>query len=693
MMIKKLNIASIALIIAFISASPALAGTILSVNDIDIANYKKNDKEDKNDDRKLVNPDFTQGAHGWNLGEGFSIDANGGTNLTPGLFYERKDPEKYSLCSQKFKFEPGKKYKFSASIKTENVTNSKSTTEGASICFEVHENDKWICGDYISGINGTKDWTTVEGSFSYTGNNNNATGSVTLYMRKNTTGKAWFDDVKVEVIDNEKCNIRQIYPKFNSISAEDGKAVFKITFPGNNSPSSEYYCYVSMQIKEKTALKYLVPIPANGIVEFDFGKNKSGPAEIDFKIINPAKKELIEEQIFNINIYNWKTIPANACLIDEKGWAIVNGKPFFPIGLYMGNIEKEDIQRLSKTGFNCVIPYGSQYLKFKDTKKQGTEAVREVLDALNEANIKIIYSIKDVYDDYPVAGKKFTFRESKNGDDCVEKTISDLKDHPALLSWYICDEMGVNWIKKLEERKRKINALDPYHPTWSVYYKFYNLDLFAGTSDVLGVDPYPISKPGVHDMKLVREGMDAANNAVASDKGAAVWGVPQFHNLANYSKNGKDQEARAKNYAAPTEDEMRAMCLLMVIKGAKGIIGYSYFDIFAKGCGAEPEAEKRWTEICKVAETLRSLEPFILSNKNGPDIKVDIQNGEVHAKAFSDDHGNVKILITGCGPEESKAVISIPGGKKFKSRFDKTKSSGNGLYLFENKGICSDILE
>jgi len=368
---------------------------------------------------------------------------------------------------------------------------------------------------------------------------------------------------------------------------------------------------------------------------------------------------------------------------------LIDGNPFMPIGLFVGNISKTDIKRWAGH-FNCVMSYSCSNLKFKDSSKEGLEAVREVLDELSRNNIKIIFSIKDIYDGYPNADKKWMLYGAKSADESVKLIVNTFKDHPAVMAWYICDELGSNWIDELEKRKYLVNSLDMKHPTWAVYYKYQELPFFASTCDILGVDPYPIEKPGNHNMLLVKKNMDAANKSFRTNDGIALWSVPQFHNLGNYDWRAKENyEYKLKNFATPSKEEMQSMCLLMAIMGSKGFIGYSYFDIFPR----KTEEEKRWLEICDIAELLKELAPFILSPQNSFEIIVENKQGNVLAKAFLDEDKRIKILIAGIGPGKSEAIMTIPQNINLTSRFGRTKSLTSNKYIFQGEGICSDILD
>ena len=44
--------------------------------------------------------------------------------------------------------------------------------------------------------------------------------------------------------------------------------------------------------------------------------------------------------------------------IDEHRRLILDGKPFFPIGMYWSSINEADLKLYAESKFNCLMPYG-----------------------------------------------------------------------------------------------------------------------------------------------------------------------------------------------------------------------------------------------------------------------------------------------------------------------------------------------
>src|SRR5690606_13403077 len=85
--------------------------------------------------------------------------------------------------------------------------------------------------------------------------------------------------------------------------------------------------------------------------------------------------------------------------IDNKGFTVVEGKRFFPFGIYTGkkgapenvdNSAESDIKRMADIGLNTVLSY--EYALRPDT-----DGIRFLNDA-KKHNMMVVYSLKDLYD-------------------------------------------------------------------------------------------------------------------------------------------------------------------------------------------------------------------------------------------------------------------------------------------------------
>lgn len=642
----------------------------------------------------VVNPGFEQGSQGWPMLEGYRVQSRVGRQGTAALVYERTDPAQEPLCRQTVEVQPGGKYRFGVWIKTENVRNGDSG--GATLCLEYYKKGEWVGGEYPPGISGTNDWTYVEATGTVPAGTDKCT--LDLYMRPKATGKAWFDDVTITP-DSIRWILYMIRPSMETLPTDNGRLLLGsyldgVTVPAPDKISEEdLTCLIQARTGGRTQGEVAAPV-REGRITVDVGKLPAGPAKLHATLLDTRHHWILSEQDLPVTVAAaTRSVPQNACVIDSRGRAIVQGKPFLPVGLYSHDFStREDLETIANSPFNCLMPYNSLYMGFADSKLTGIPRIREVLDACHERGIKIIFSLKDLYE-----GTDFATRETlgiRGVPAIIDKAVTTFRDHPALLAWYINDEMPTTMLDQLSARRREVNRLDPYHPTWAVLVSFSELPIYGPTCDVMGVDPYPIRARDSRDMDRVRYSMEMASRAVGTPEGMAVWAVPQIMNWGCYdAKARKDRDYYVRNFRDPTEEEMLSMSLLCAIQGAKGFIYYSYSDLTGYiNPHAKPDFQRRWPEVCRVGEVMVSLSPFLLSDRHGPKVSVRNASGKVLAKGFTDNRGRVVVLVAGTGPGESSAVLSVATSSPLRSKFGKCAPQTTGTYRFRGTDICSDIL-
>ncbi len=102
----------------------------------------------------------------------------------------------------------------------------------------------------------------------------------------------------------------------------------------------------------------------------------------------------------------------------------------------------------------------------------------------------MIYSVKDQY-----RGSRFA--PPTRGGDYAALTawyVQRLRSQPNLLAWYINDELGPEYLDKIEGKNLQIKQLDGDHPTFQVLNKTGELDAHFNSSDILATDPYPVGE-------------------------------------------------------------------------------------------------------------------------------------------------------------------------------------------------------
>ena len=515
---------------------------------------------------------------GWqNVGKRYVFRDGAGRNGTRGLCYENDDPKFYSFPGQSLALKAGRAYEFEVWVRTENLQGEDS---GATVCIEwCDAKGKWRGGAYPSGVKGTSGWTRVKG---ITGRIPKDATSVRVnpYVRKGMTGKAWFDDLSVR--EYVPPPVTGVYSTAYRNVAADGDVTFRaaLDVPDDRDGLALWFSY-------RDAKGALRRVCANNAT-------RDG-VTLPVASMKDGRQDVVAELLDGTNVIGSATcaftrvgsLPRRAVWFDRHGRTIVDGKPFFPLGMYWGAVTTNKIETYAKGPFNCLMPY--QAPKSSD-----------LMDLCHAKGLKVIYSVKDIYYGTRWAPKGITTEEDEVR--FVKDRVARFKDHPALLAWYLNDELPLSMLSRLSARRALMEELDPGHPGWTVLYQYTMIRDYMPSFDVVGTDPYPIpSKPAATATEWTRQ-------TVGGTLGCKpVWQVPQAFNWAAYKKT-PEEKAKCR---APTEAELRSMCWQCIANGANGLVLYSFFDLEKRPNGEE--FERRWAECCRVGAEIREQFPVLLS--------------------------------------------------------------------------------
>ena len=236
----------------------------------------------------------------------------------------------------------------------------------------------------------------------------------------------------------------------------------------------------------------------------------------------------------------------------------VDDELFFPLGIYLSDVKESDLIEVNKTHFNVILPYS-----------QLDKKVMDMIYTTQQGKLKVIYSLKSLY---TLDSEKCSdLNEEENYVKFVNK-VNEFKDHPNLLSWYINDEYPFCLNRNLRNRTLSIHELDPNHPSYSVLCYPQEVNQLMNSTDIMGLDMYPI---GVSSIKKVYEYNEITYNQILESK--PMIPVVQIFDWAYYYWNRGQTDFES---SPPTLEEMRNMSWQTLVAGGKGIIFYSFLDLF-----------------------------------------------------------------------------------------------------------------
>jgi len=539
----------------------------------------------------------------------------------------------YALCGQDVHLEIGRMYEISAWVKTAGVEGDDS---GATICVEWSDAEgKYLGGCYPSGIKGEQDWTLIQGTTGRVPEKAAYIG-IKCYLRQGMIGTAWWDDVSIALFREDPLRTVLVTPNYRAEVADEGpkKAVIRahlnladynvgledvaLRWRALGEGSEDVIDAGGQERLRKESVDLAVPV------------SKWAPGEYTVQVVLVAKAsgETLSTKCERIRRVGH--LPQRKVYIDKHNRVIVDGQPFFPLGMYWGSVNAEELETYADSAFNCLMPYGG--------------ADEATMDLCQAKGLKLIYSVKDYY-----AGTHYCPKEIQTEAHEINK-ISDkveaFRNHPALLAWYINDELPLDMVDRLAARQQQMEALDPDHPTWVVLYQVDQVGGYLPTFDAIGTDPYPIpSQPAAMAGEWTRKTRAAVEGA------RPVWQVPQVFNWACYRKDEKEKAA----CRPPTFDEMRSMIWQCIAEGANGIVCYSWFDIRRDEARAFDET---WPLLKEIAGEVADLIPVLLSVEKAPAISADEADG---LSWMAKRHGDAVYLFVVNGADEARtARFSLP---------------------------------
>ncbi len=342
-------------------------------------------------------------------------------------------------------------------------------------------------------------------------------------------------------------------------------------------------------------------------------------------------------------------------IIGDNNETLIDGKPFFPAGFY-SMAEGDKNEPVAKAKYNVVIGVKTSSSKaWLDSCKQ--------LGLLGMATI----SRKSISD----------FDGS-----AIRNYVRDIKNHPALLGYYLFDEPHPeNTGQTPEEIKHVYDVIadeDPYHP---VAICINHLDLikqYIDCYDILMPDFYPIQQ-NILPLKSLYAVIEKSIRYV--DKRKPVWPV-----LQSFGQDVTEDMGEKSHYITPTPEQERCMTYLALTNKIQGLMFFSY-HVFTQYV---PEKKNPGKYQYILGGYLPDKQPILWAalEKLGPEIKIAgvelmksetvfDSKGPIHWVISADRNGNINMLI----------VVNIDEQKYASANIDLETNSIIKLHTHYSSGI------
>ena len=329
---------------------------------------------------------------------------------------------------------------------------------------------------------------------------------------------------------------------------------------------------------------------------------------------------------------------------------LVDGKPFFPIGMYQ--VGPDDIPILARAGFNSV-----HYYMWEDhDEEQVVKPGQEWLDAAHK---------------HKLMGLASFYRPSMramNWEKCSQR-IERFRDHPALLAWHIIDEPEVAHEPRGEGERpgteyvpaahKMIKEHDPDHPVTAVLCTFAGIPTFTPMLDVIQADYYPVPPlPAANywgtGFRGIAHMVDECRKASGNSK--PFWFVAQAFNYSVQKSRSIDIPPEWKRF--PTLRELRTMTYTAIASGARGIFYYSLMELMldAHQTGGYLSRVQNWETLKQVVGELNQLMPMLTA-----DTAETIDENDNVRTMVKSDGDDIYIIAANMERKPTRTRITVPG--------------------------------
>ena len=584
----------------------------------------------------VKNPDFEGGidegrAVGWNYtGKRCTAGYGFGRNYSNGIKYVG-DGGAYEWVYQSIPVTVGERYRFEAWVKTENIIGKRGVALYAS-CYTAQ--GKWCETSTSPSVSATSDgWQHL--SVDVEPQKGAVRAEVSIRVADGETGTFFADDFSFAKIVRPpvKFLVNDAYRD----TALGGVVTFKVVSNLSDAEIAAKGWKGEIRLPNSSSTSYFIKLPApaftNGVSTFavDIDKMPSGKFPVSFAFVDAKGYTAVSETVF---FNRPRTMPDRHVWIDSKGRTVVDGKPFFPFGMYMDAFAGARAEKYVKGPFNCLVPYAT--------------LTRAEMDFAHKHGKKVVYSLKNLYRGYNF--QPFPIADESEETAFVAAKVAAVKDHPALMAWYIQDEMGPGMVPRLKKRDRMIRDVDPDHPTVSCFCRPESAIEYMDTSDILGTDPYPLGTK--KNTPISRVGIETRNVHKSYFGMRPLWQVTQAFDPSYIHKDGSRMHH-------PTGKEMLNMCLQSVAAGANGVFLWSYHHLGQNALGhREEDFDKYWKEACWAGAIFNNMIPVFLSEDASN--LVEGVHDELPVRAWRH-KGAIWFLAVNASYDQKKAAIKVNG--------------------------------
>ena len=451
-----------------------------------------------------------------------------------------------------------------------------------------------------------------------------------------------FDDVFIDE-DEPEWYLTNVWPTHNAVYSDNPRVRFYSGYSGEFIPRGGRAAFrVELLDGSGKVLAERKTFDDNGSFTVDFGGPVSycGKGRLRVTVADAVSRKTCGRTEIDVTIGPTAKPGKGGTFVTENGIALLDGKPFMPLGFFASFGHRREIEAFKKAmpewkaaGANLLLEYW--------IFNWGDKLLPEVLKTLRDNDIKLMLNVT-------------AWHHRKDLLQTEHRAIIErFKSEPSLFAYYLTDEAPMTLIPYVHSMRRMINEVDPDHPTWEC--NLFDPPAYLKISDCYGADFYPIAL-GSKGL----EQMDAAMAKWTVCRPSVAWLCPQCFNKANYRPHAKEtKEAYDANGVEPTEEGMLSLALLQASWGAKGFIYYMWDDLFRGPYTERYEIRKQ--AMLRNIRRIKDLEPYIMSGKPPVVIPHDDLKGRTRVVALENADGDKRVLVIGLSMD-NECSFKLPNG-------------------------------
>ncbi len=463
----------------------------------------------------------------------------------------------------------------------------------------------WKCTDLARG---TGDWRLLRLPLIAVGNPGPYRVTVGAYGLPD--GEVWFDDVSLVQVRRPVLDAYLLYPNFRGMLFDDRPQTVRLSMVvADDAEARQTGAHVRVSLLDEggaaRVTRQYEGQPGRLVAELDAAGLPHGSYRLRAELIGQGGEALERATEYRVMKAAAKTRARFAAWYDERNVTYLGGKPAFVIGLYNTSgytLSRQDYARgrdgwgnarIAEAPVNMLINYWLGAAPIP--------ALQAYMDDLHDRGIYYLQTVNFYHADDPQY-RTIQYPAAKDGDDALNRWVAKtLSAHRGLVGFYTADERPAEVIPQVFRQHRALSEAAPGTLNYAVLGNGWEeqAPLWRDALDVMGLDPYPITKPrGQNNLAEVGEFTRIGQEAVQRSR--PLWIVIQYFPLTSAG-------------GWPTQDELRVMSWMAIIEGAQGLF---YWSFGTKGLAwvKDPrEREQRWHDLLRVTKEIKVLEPVLLA--------------------------------------------------------------------------------